>query len=155
MSGPLASPHEGRTDPVQPAATGAAPERLLVHASAELKSIPALRRQVVAYAERLGADEAVHEAVQLAVSEAVSNAVVHAYSNRAAGDVTVEARVHDDHQLVVVVTDDGQGLHPTPASPGSRMGIGLMAQVAQSFLIGSREGQPGTKVVLGFNLSHL
>ena len=126
-------------------------ERLKLHSPAEVEAIPQLRTQVAAYVDQIGAGQDVREAVRLAVSEAVTNCVVHAYTGQAAGDVTVEAWVDDQH-LTVTVADDGSGFRPTPSKDGFGVGLGLMAQMADGFLIGSRDGRPGTTVTLRFDL---
>ncbi|MBV8432638.1 MAG: ATP-binding protein [Solirubrobacterales bacterium] len=126
-------------------------ERLNLRSRAEVAAIPELRSQVVAYADQIGAGEAVREAVRLAVSEAVTNSVVHAYAEQPLGDVMVEAWVDDQH-LMVVVADDGTGFRPTPSKEGFGVGLGLMAEMADGFLIGSRDGHPGTAVTLRFAL---
>lgn len=127
-------------------------EHLNLRARAQPPAIPELRRQVVAYAEQLGASEPVRDAIRLAVSEALTNAVVHAYIGREPGDVTVEAWRDDHQRLVVDVIDDGRGLLPSPVSPGLGLGLGLMAQMADVFRIGSRDDTPGTIVSLRFAL---
>ena len=106
----------------------------------------------MAYAERVGAGEAVVENVRLAVSEAITNCVVHAYPEQTPGEMTVKARVGDDRQLVIVILDDGTGFRTTPANPGLGIGIGLMGEVSDGLTIGTRDGRPGTSVTLRFDL---
>jgi anti-sigma regulatory factor (Ser/Thr protein kinase) len=126
---------------------------LQLRSRAEVPAIPKLRGEVVAYAEQVGADEAVREKVRLAVSEAVTNCVVHAYPEQAPGDVTVKAWVGDDGQLVIVVSDDGSGFRTSPINPGLGIGLGLMAEMSDGLSIGTRDGQPGTSVTLRFGIS--
>lgn len=110
------------------------------------------RREVAALAETAGADEEVLDAVRLAVTEAVSNVVLHAYADSDPGPVRVDAWREQDH-FVVLVRDDGAGLIPRPENPGMGVGIALMAQMADGFLIGNWDGEPGTVVSLRFSLS--
>ena len=130
-------------------------DRLKLRAPAQPEAIPEMRHKVVAYADRLGAAESACEAVRLAVSEAVTNVVVHAYEGQETGDVSVEAWPDGDHHLMVVITDDGRGFLPRPPSVGMGMGMGmgLMAQVADAFIVTSRDGMPGVTVSLSFALS--
>src|SRR4051812_8612638 len=69
------------------------------------------RAHVADLARRAGAPTETLDGVRLAVSEAVSNVVVHGYRDRSPGDVTVTAEA-EDHELRVVVRDDGCGLTP-------------------------------------------
>lgn len=111
-----------------------------------------LRRATVAYADGLGADRSVCDAVALAVSEALNNAVVHAYVDVDTGPVHVEA--WDDHagSLVVRVTDEGLGMVPRPDSPGLGLGLSLMAQMADDVQVASRPESTGTIVSMRFAL---
>jgi serine/threonine-protein kinase RsbW len=121
---------------------------------AQPRGIPELRHQVVAFARKVGASEAVGDAVRLAVSEALTNVVVHAYDGGEPGEMTVEAWRDDDRQqLVVVVLDEGRGVLPTPLRRGMGLGLGLMAQMADTFAMSSRDGTPGTVVSLSFALA--
>jgi anti-sigma regulatory factor (Ser/Thr protein kinase) len=65
---------------------------------------------------------AVTEAVALAVTEAVALAVVHAYCDGEPGLVYVAASL-DDGMLAVVISDDGKGMTPRTAAPGSASGL--------------------------------
>jgi serine/threonine-protein kinase RsbW len=120
-----------------------------LRAPAEPGAIGQLRREVVAYAAQVGADEAVREALRLAVSEALTNVVVHAYDGER-GMMTLEAGCEDAGQLLIRVLDEGRGLTPRPVSPGLGLGLGLMAKMADGFLIASRDGTPGTVVSMRF-----
>jgi serine/threonine-protein kinase RsbW len=127
-------------------------DQLKLQAPAEPGAIGQLRHQVVDYATQIGASETVQEAIRLAVSEALTNVVVHAYDGEP-GTMTVEARHDGSEQLTVVVLDEGHGLMARPVSPGLGLGLGLMAQMADSFRIASRRGVPGTIVSMRFALS--
>lgn len=119
---------------------------------AQAEAIAALRTALVRHASALGANAEVCDAVRLAVSEALTNVVMHAYLGAEPGDMIVQAWTdHDDH-LTVRVLDEGHGLVPRADSPGLGLGLGLMAQMADDFQIGNREGTPGTTVSLRFTL---
>ena len=115
-------------------------------------AIAQLRREVTNYAESLGAPGEVLYNLRLAVSEALTNVVMHAYAGRSPGDMIVEAWCDDGESLVVRVCDDGHGLIPRTDSPGLGVGIGLMASMADEFVIANREGRPGTIVSMRFSL---
>jgi serine/threonine-protein kinase RsbW len=125
--------------------------RLTLQAPAAPEAIGQLRHRVVAYAAEIGVNEAARDAIGLAVSEALTNIVVHAYDGDR-GTMTVEAWRDGTEELVILVLDEGHGLAPRAASPGLGLGLGLMAQMADAFLIASRDGTAGTMVSLRFAL---
>lgn len=92
----------------------------------EAGSVKRARDAVVPLAERAGARVG---DVKLAVSEAVSNAVTHAFRDRAAGTISVRARI-ERGRLIVVVADDGTGMRPNLDSPGLGFGISLITELA-------------------------
>ena len=110
--------------------------------------VGAMRREVAAFAQRAGMDEAGIGNVRLAVSEAATNAVVHAYRD-GEGPLQVRAFVERD-ELIVVVCDTGVGLAPRPDSPGLGLGMPLMASVTSRFRVIS-EGA-GTEIHMAFPL---
>ncbi len=71
------------------------------------------------YASAAGIQGEQLDGVRLAVSEAVTNVVLHAYRDEP-GEVHVTARVVD-HELWVLIADDGVGL----GTPTLRPGLGL------------------------------
>lgn len=107
-----------------------------------------MRREVAAFAQRVGMDKDGVGSVRLAVSEAATNAVVHAYREHA-GELEVRAYV-EDHELVVVVCDTGLGLAPRADSPGLGLGMPLMATVTTRFEVLS-DGR-GTQIRMAFAL---
>jgi anti-sigma regulatory factor (Ser/Thr protein kinase) len=127
-------------------------EHLDLRTAAQPEAVAELRHEVVGFANRMGADEAVGDAVRLAVSEALTNVVVHAYPGREPGDIAVEAWRDGNDQLVVVISDDGKGLLPRAHGAGLGFGLGLMAQMSDGFLLASGNGTPGTTVSLRFDL---
>jgi serine/threonine-protein kinase RsbW/stage II sporulation protein AB (anti-sigma F factor) len=107
-----------------------------------------MRREVAAFAGRVGmSDDGVGD-IQLAVSEAATNAVVHAY-RETEGQLHVRAHV-DGTELIVVVSDTGPGLEPRADSPGLGLGMPLMATVTTRFQVVSK-GR-GTEVHMVFAL---
>jgi anti-sigma regulatory factor (Ser/Thr protein kinase) len=109
------------------------------------------RTRVAELARRAGATTATLAGVSLAVSEAVSNVVVHGYRDCAPGAVTVTAEA-DDHELRVVVSDEGCGLQPRDDSPGVGLGLPLIAEMAESVSVSpGRHGQ-GTALSMTFDL---
>jgi serine/threonine-protein kinase RsbW len=126
---------------------------LRLEAPAAPAAIGQLRRRVVDYATQMGASEAVGEAIRLAVSEALTNVVIHAYDGGAPGAMTLEARREESEQLTIVVLDEGHGFTADPVNPGLGLGLTLMAKMADSVVISSREGTPGTAVSMHFGLA--
>ena len=109
------------------------------------------RARVAELATRAGAPATALDEVRLAVSEAVSNAVVHGYRDRSPGPVTVTAQA-EDHELTVVVSDEGAGLAPRHDSPGSGLGLPLIAQVAESVSVTTASDGHGTVLCMTFAL---
>ena len=90
--------------------------------------------------------------IALAVTEAATNAVLHAYRDRVEpGAVIVEAELDGDH-VCLYVRDEGTGLTPRVDSPGLGLGLGLIAQVADSADVRAPESG-GTEVVMRFNVA--
>ena len=93
------------------------------------------------------------DAVRLAVSEAVSNVIVHGYRDSGNGAFTV-AIEWEDGELRVSVRDDGCGMQPRADSPGSGLGLPLIANLAETFTVIAPPGG-GTEVNMTFALSEL
>jgi serine/threonine-protein kinase RsbW len=110
------------------------------------------RRAVVDWAREYVEDRAVLSDIALAITEATTNAVLHAYRDREEpGTVTVTAELQDDH-VCLYVRDEGSGLAPRVDSPGLGLGLGLIAQVADSADVRAPE-TGGTEVVMRFSVS--
>ena len=90
--------------------------------------------------------------IALAITEATTNAVLHAYRGTdTPGTVEVRAQLDGDH-VCFSVRDEGSGLAPRVDSPGLGLGLGLIAQVADSADVRAPE-DGGTEVVMRFNVS--
>lgn len=87
--------------------------------------------------------------VQIVVSEAVANAVVHAYRDRAPGQVRLQAWL-DDELLTVVVADDGVGMSSGRDSPGLGEGLAVIRRLASEVEVHSRGG---TRLVMRLQLA--
>ena len=110
------------------------------------------RRAVVDWAQKHVDDRAVLSDIALAVTEATTNVVLHAYRDRPIpGSVNIKAERHRDH-LCLYVLDEGTGLAPRVDSPGLGLGLGLIAQVADSADVRTPE-TGGTEVIMRFNLA--
>jgi anti-sigma regulatory factor (Ser/Thr protein kinase) len=109
------------------------------------------RRAVIDWAQRYVDDRAVLSDIALAVTEAATNVVLHAYRDREEpGGLMIEVERVDDH-VSISVRDEGTGLAPRVDSPGLGLGLGLIAQVADSADVRAPE-TGGTEVVMRFNL---
>jgi anti-sigma regulatory factor (Ser/Thr protein kinase) len=108
-------------------------------------SIGQIRRAVEGVARGCGLDDDVVGDVRLAVSEAATNAIVH--GNRGHGEV--EVRACESHgELVITISDDGQGMRPRADSPGMGLGLPLIAAVSDRFDIVS--DRRGTRLMIVF-----
>lgn len=110
------------------------------------------RRAVLEWARAHVEDRALLSDIALAVSEAATNVVLHAYRDvTEPGALVVEAQCIGGH-MTVCVRDEGSGLAPRVDSPGLGLGLGLIAQVADSADVRAPESG-GTEVVMRFKLS--
>ena len=117
---------------------------LQLRLAAEPPSVPIARHALTQYAKENGADA---EAVAVAVTEVVTNAVLHGFPD-ARGQVLIEAWP-SDHDLFVVVSDDGRGITPNPASPGLGYGLPLVAALTEEMGIEASEAG-GTRLRMRF-----
>ena len=88
-----------------------------------------------------------HGKIAIAVSEALTNVVVHAYRDTGHGSMRISATMLAD-VLLVVVSDDGQGMTPRSDSPGMGMGLLLIDQLAGAVVVNSDRG--GTRLEMRF-----
>ena len=122
------------------------PGRVDLRLPARAESVAYLRQAVTRFAVITGVQAP--DDVALAVSEAVTNAVVHAYRDRADGQIRVVACDEPD-QLVVVVRDYGCGMSPRHDSPGLGLGLPLMSRTASMTNI-EMPANGGTRVRMHF-----
>ena len=106
------------------------------------QSIALVRNQMAALARDCGLDEGAVNDVKLAVSEATTNALVHGIRARE-GSIRVEARVTDG-ELVIAVSDDGNGMQPRDDSPGLGLGLPVIASLTRRLEI--VDESPGTEL---------
>jgi anti-sigma regulatory factor (Ser/Thr protein kinase) len=109
------------------------------------RSVGETRGRVVAFAAEVGADRELQARVALAASEAAANVVMHAYPDRPRSRPLRVAADFEDGDLEVVIADEGAGLRPR-RSPGLGVGLGVIADTCDQFVI--REGPDGTGVEL-------
>jgi serine/threonine-protein kinase RsbW/stage II sporulation protein AB (anti-sigma F factor) len=88
-------------------------------------------------------------AAQIVVSEAVANAVVHAYPDRAPGQVRLEAWLEDE-LLTVVVADDGVGMSAGRDSPGLGEGLAVIRRLAREVEV---QSEGGTRLVMRLRMA--
>ena len=90
--------------------------------------------------------------IRLCVSEAVTNAVAHGFAEgRVSGLVTVSASF-ERGALVIVITDDGQGLKPDSANAGLGLGLPLIAALADDSSVANATSK-GTQVSMRFSVA--
>ena len=125
------------------------PDPLRVRVPADSGNVRLLRRRLTQW---LGddhlddhLDEDVVDDLVMAASEALENCCDHAYADRAAGVMSLCARIADG-ALVISIADDGVWLDP-PLDPGDRgRGLGMMRALADD--VDVRAGPDGTLVAL-------
>jgi serine/threonine-protein kinase RsbW len=100
------------------------------------EAVGVIRRSVAGYAGAAGITGSKLDDVRLAVSEAVANIVMHAYRAET-GSVHVTARVVD-HELWVLIADDGAGHNVPAARPGLGWGLALMTRACDEFTLVER-----------------
>lgn len=116
---------------------------------ARAENVAVLRHAMGGLGEALGLDEQMLSDVKLALTEACTNSVVHAYADHD-GPLEIEAYVRD-HQLVLVVRDEGHGIVPRTDSPGLGLGLPLIATLTESLELG-KNGDDHTEVRMTFAL---
>lgn len=118
---------------------------------ARAENIPVARQAVAALLSGKTEQELVGD-VKTALTEACMNAVVHAYPGGEGGEFQVKA-VREGGRLRLDVRDWGVGIQPRPlaSSPGLRIGLPLIAALADEFE--ARSGpRKGTWVTMSFDL---
>jgi anti-sigma regulatory factor (Ser/Thr protein kinase) len=88
-------------------------------------------------------------AIALATSEAVANVVRHAYGE-SHGRLELDARVTDQDEVLIVVSDHGRGLAARTQSPRTGLGLPVIGRVANGVTIAS--DAHGTSVTMRFGL---
>jgi anti-sigma regulatory factor (Ser/Thr protein kinase) len=113
------------------------------------ESVPLARRRLVGFAAAAGADLDQLDAIRLAASEALSNAVQHAYPD-GPGKIDVAAWMVLG-ELWILIADDGCGLHADRERAGLGLGLALISQVSDGFVVMERSSG-GTEVRMRFDL---
>ena len=109
-----------------------------------------MRKGVVAFAARHGANRDAQADIALAVSEALTNAVVHAFVRQPAGTMGLLAEAAAD-VLLIRITDDGSGMTSRADSPGMGIGLHLIAQLTSSVEFRPGPRGRGTELRLRFD----
>ena len=118
------------------------------------ENVAPIRHAIVELSQRLGGEEDLCTDIALAVGEACANVVVHAYPPGDVGPLIVHAeRGKRGDELVVVVTDQGQGMVPRADSPGLGLGLPLIANLTDRLEIQDGPGGVGTELVMAFSLT--
>ena len=117
------------------------------------ESIAPLRHAVVDLALRGGAGEDLRCDLALAVAEACANVVVHAYPPGDVGPLIFHAELTPEDEIVVSVSDQGQGMVPRPDSPGLGLGLPLIASLANRLEIRAGPDGIGTELFMAVPLN--
>jgi anti-sigma regulatory factor (Ser/Thr protein kinase) len=116
---------------------------------AVVESIPRARLAVAQFANRSGIAGEPLDEVRLVVTEAVTNAVRHAYPERTEADAFHLTAAVAGNELWVLVADDGCGYQTPSQDPGLGLGLTLIAQLSQEYVITERS-TGGTEVRMQF-----
>jgi anti-sigma regulatory factor (Ser/Thr protein kinase) len=108
------------------------------------QSVRTARHAIAEFSAGLTVD---HDGIAIAVSEAVANAVVHAYPDRPGGHVRVHAS-QEPGALLIIVSDDGQGMATRSDRGGLGVGLTLIARLCNSLQIDVHGA--GTRVTMRF-----
>jgi anti-sigma regulatory factor (Ser/Thr protein kinase) len=128
----------------------------LVHQSLNLEfparpeGVTEARHSIENFARSLGTADV--DAVALAVDEAIANAVLHAYRVRAPGTIALRAEVLVPDTLLVVVSDDGEGMSPHAGYSGLGLGLSLIGSLTTGVEIEPHKPR-GTSVRMQFSLT--
>jgi anti-sigma regulatory factor (Ser/Thr protein kinase) len=146
-------PEGGARDDVAALAVQLTPlsaDRLALRLPADPAILSSLRRTLRRWLEGLGASELETYDVLVAVTEAAANAVEHAYGP---GDASfdVEATLHDDADVLVVIRDQGRWRPPRGHNRGR--GTLLMQELMDHFEVTT--GEQGTEVRMRRRLERL
>jgi anti-sigma regulatory factor (Ser/Thr protein kinase) len=124
--------------------------RLQLSLSADPVSVRLTREAVTNWFREQGVpDRGRATAIALATSEAVANVVRHAYG-ASNGRLELDARVTDDDEVLVVVSDHGRGLAARTESPRTGLGLPVIGRVANGVTIAS--DAHGTSITMRFAL---
>src|SRR5580704_12945072 len=150
--------HAGRADDI----TALAAQRLADPVPAlrlvlpsERPSLTVARDAFAGWLTRLDAAADDWEALHLAVVEVFTNAIEHAYPRGEPGLIELEARLGDDGNVEVRVTDYGRWRPPDPADADRGHGLMVAGQVIDSLLVSHptrAAGARGTIVTLRHRL---
>jgi anti-sigma regulatory factor (Ser/Thr protein kinase) len=120
-------------------------------AAATPAAVSQLRGAVGEFAARAGVPDPPLSHAKLAVSEAITNVVVHGYPDATEpGPVKVTATL-EDHVLRIFVADEGVGFAPRIDSPGSGLGLPVIAALADDLSV-EPGSDGGTRIGITFAL---
>lgn len=112
------------------------------------ENVAVIRHVLGAFAEALLLPADLVEDMRLAVTEACTNVVRHAYHDADPGPIDVVIRPNGE-RLDLIVSDQGQGLGPSPDVSGPGLGLPLIAALADSVDLQELPVR-GSRVVMSF-----
>ncbi|MDA8297151.1 MAG: ATP-binding protein [Actinomycetota bacterium] len=127
------------------------PERFERQSAAVPEVVPAIRRNLSAYAGALGARPGLVDAVALAASEAMTSSIRHAYTRQLPGPLRVAAYA-EGGQLVVIVEDEGARAPAREVDEDDGYGLAIISKLADELAIDEWADRPGTRVTMRFRL---
>jgi anti-sigma regulatory factor (Ser/Thr protein kinase) len=126
----------------------AAPD-LVLSLPARAENVAVVRHAFGGLGEAIPVSEQLLSDIKLAVTEACTNVVIHAYPDTE-GPMEVRA-VLGEHELSIVVRDEGRGVVPRADSPGLGLGLPLIATLTESLELGTGE-DAATEVRMTFRI---
>ena len=111
---------------------------------------PLARWSIAGFAASVGLRDDLLHNVRLAVSEAVANVVLHAYPD-SEGTIELTAGLVGD-ELRIRVADRGCGFREPSRNPGLGLGLGLIADASEEFVMTERAAG-GTALRMLFRLA--
>ena len=128
------------------------PEGVSESYPAVAESIPRARLAVTQFATRSGIVSELLEEIRLVVNEAVTNAVRHAYPEPTGTDAFHVTAALAGNELWVLVADDGCGYQTPSRRPGLGLGLTLIGQLSEEYVITQR-ATGGTELRMRFPIS--
>jgi serine/threonine-protein kinase RsbW len=113
------------------------------------EAVGIIRRDVAAYAQKLGMRGTAVDNVRVAVSEAATNVVRHAYRGLP-GSMQISASAVAG-ELWVLITDDGCGPNTPAATPGLGWGLAIITDATEHFTLVAR-ASGGTEARMRFRI---
>jgi len=142
-NGNVRTRHVAEIEPVEPLSSD-----VRLNLPARPENIAVIRHVLGAFGEALHLPLDVVEDMRLAVTEACTNVVRHAYNGSDPGPLEIVIRPEGE-TIVIVVSDRGRGIGPSPDTAGPGLGLPLIATLADSLEI-EHAPSAGSRLAMSF-----